>query len=38
MADSLHLAQVGPVWCSSLWRGVEMTEAMAGECIAELLV
>lgn len=38
MSDSLHLAQVGPVRCPSLWRGVEMTEAVAGECIAELLV
>ena len=38
MSDSLHLAQVSPVLCSSFGRRVEMTEAVAGERGAELIM
>jgi hypothetical protein len=38
MSDSLHLAQGGPVQFSSVWRRVEMIEAVARESVVELIM
>jgi hypothetical protein len=38
MSDSLHFAQVGPVRFSSVWRRIEMIEAVARESVAELIM